>query len=169
MDRDGFLNPKELRHMVDVLLYVANTNSENNINRFNSYERQSNSRKNSRSSYVVKLFGNDTKSETESEKETATNEYGCHRNSVSNRGYNSEFISELYLKQLEQLNKEHLNSNECLSQEDFLVWNSLYDGNSLVEPFLELLFQVCHVSLGLKPFCRHHEHEIGNFLNRKTL
>ncbi|GJQ78053.1 hypothetical protein Trydic_g2397 [Trypoxylus dichotomus] len=165
MDRDGLLNPKELQHMVDVLLYVASTSAENNINRYNSFERQS-SRKSSRSSFTVKLFGSDTKSEAESDRETITNEY-IYRSGVSNRSYNSEIIGEIYLKQLEQL-KEHLSSNECLSQEDFLVWNSLHDGNSLVEPFLELLFQVCHVSLGLKPYCRHHEHEIVmGWLNRE--
>lgn len=162
MDRDGFLNPKELQHMVDVLLYVANASAENNINRFNSFERHS-SRKSSRSSFTVRLFSNDGKSETESDKETITNE-NVRRSSINNKSYTSEFISETYLKQLEQL-KERLNPNESLSQEDFLVWNSLHNGNSLVEPFLELLFQVCHVSLGLKPYCRHHEHEIGKVIS----
>lgn len=38
------------------------------------------------------------------------------------------------------------------------------EDNSLVAPVLELLFQVCHVSLGLKPHCRHNEYEIGCLL-----
>ncbi|KAL3270541.1 hypothetical protein HHI36_021079 [Cryptolaemus montrouzieri] len=46
-----------------------------------------------------------------------------------------------------------------LSQEEFLVW-SVEEDNTLVAPLLELLFQVCHVSLGLKPHCRHHENKI---------
>ncbi|XP_072379109.1 ubiquitin carboxyl-terminal hydrolase 32-like isoform X1 [Diabrotica undecimpunctata] len=45
-----------------------------------------------------------------------------------------------------------------LTQEDFLVWS--VENNSLVAPLLELLFQVCHVSLGLRPHCRHNEYEI---------
>lgn len=53
-----------------------------------------------------------------------------------------------------------LSCNGSLSQEDFLIWG--VDDNVLVSPLLELLFEVCHVSLGLKPHCRHHEYEIGN-------
>ncbi|KAL1501454.1 hypothetical protein ABEB36_006770 [Hypothenemus hampei] len=60
-------------------------------------------------------------------------------------------------KALEALNKK-LDSKNGLSHEDFLVW--AVEDNSLVAPLLELLFQVCHVSLGLKPHCRHNEYEI---------
>lgn len=56
--------------------------------------------------------------------------------------------------------KDKLNPKGAITQEDFLVWS--VDNNILVAPLLELLFQVCHVSLGLKPHCRHHEYEIGN-------
>lgn len=66
---------------------------------------------------------------------------------------------ECYGKLLDDL-KRRLNEEECLSQEEFLMWS--VDDNLLVAPMLELLFEVCHVSLGLKPHCRHHEHEIGN-------
>ncbi|KAG5891616.1 hypothetical protein JTB14_037130 [Gonioctena quinquepunctata] len=54
--------------------------------------------------------------------------------------------------------REKLDSNGGLTQEDFLVWS--VEDNSLVAPLLELLFQVCHVSLGLRPHCRHNEYEI---------
>ncbi|KAF5303286.1 hypothetical protein FQA39_LY10025 [Lamprigera yunnana] len=54
--------------------------------------------------------------------------------------------------------KRKLNSSGCLSQEDFLIWG--VDDNNLITPLLQLLFEVCHVSLGLKPHCRHHEYEI---------
>lgn len=61
-------------------------------------------------------------------------------------------------KALESLNNR-LDGKGGLTQEDFLVWS--VEDNSLVTPLLELLFQVCHVSLGLKPQCRHDEYEIG--------
>ncbi|CAH1110200.1 unnamed protein product [Psylliodes chrysocephalus] len=51
-----------------------------------------------------------------------------------------------------------LDNKGGLTQEDFLVWS--VENNSLVAPLLELLFQVCHVSLGLRPHCRHNEYEI---------
>lgn len=47
-----------------------------------------------------------------------------------------------------------------LSQEDFLMWN-IESTLSLIQPFLDLLFEVCHIVLGLKPQCRHLEHDIG--------
>lgn len=52
-----------------------------------------------------------------------------------------------------------LDQNGGLTQEEFLVWG--VEENGVVEPLLELLRQVCHVSFVLKPHCRHHEHDIG--------
>ncbi|XP_063695674.1 ubiquitin carboxyl-terminal hydrolase 32 isoform X2 [Culicoides brevitarsis] len=46
-----------------------------------------------------------------------------------------------------------------LTQEDFLMW-SVESALNLVQPFLDLLFEVCHIVLGLKPQCKHLEHEI---------
>lgn len=69
---------------------------------------------------------------------------------------------ESYKKLLEDL-RSRLNNDGTLTQEEFLMWS--VEDNLLVAPLLELLFQVCHVSLGLKPYCRHHEHEIGEFLH----
>ncbi|XP_030745241.1 ubiquitin carboxyl-terminal hydrolase 32 isoform X3 [Sitophilus oryzae] len=60
-------------------------------------------------------------------------------------------------KALESLYNK-VDSRGGLTQEDFLVW--AVEDKSLVAPLLELLFQVCHVSLGLKPHCRHNEYEI---------
>ncbi|KAJ8916678.1 hypothetical protein NQ315_000323 [Exocentrus adspersus] len=60
-------------------------------------------------------------------------------------------------KALESLNGR-LDDKGGLTQEDFLMWS--VEDNSLVMPLLELLFEVCHVSLGLKPQCRHDEYEI---------
>lgn len=62
-------------------------------------------------------------------------------------------------KILESL-QEKLIEHGGLNLEDFLVWS--VQNNSMIAPLLELLFQVCHVSLGLRPHCRHEEYEIGN-------
>ncbi|XP_066148846.1 ubiquitin carboxyl-terminal hydrolase 32 isoform X1 [Euwallacea fornicatus] len=62
-----------------------------------------------------------------------------------------------HTKTLESLSKK-MDNRGGVSQEDFLMW--AVEDNSLVAPLLELLFQVCHVSLGLKPHCRHNEYEI---------
>lgn len=67
-------------------------------------------------------------------------------------------LAKKHSKALESLDTR-LDKNGGLTQEDFLVWS--VEDNSLVTPLLELLFQVCHVSLGLKPQCRHDEYEIG--------
>lgn len=46
------------------------------------------------------------------------------------------------------------------TQEDFMMW-SVQSAVNLVQPFLDLLFEVCHVVLGLRPQCRHLEYDIG--------
>lgn len=46
------------------------------------------------------------------------------------------------------------------TQEDFMMW-SVHSQTNLLQPFLDLLFEVCHVVLGLKPQCRHIEYNIG--------
>lgn len=45
------------------------------------------------------------------------------------------------------------------TQEDFLMW-SVQSSLNLVQPFLDLLFEVCHIVLGLRPQCTHLEYDI---------
>ncbi|XP_058455432.1 ubiquitin carboxyl-terminal hydrolase 32 isoform X2 [Malaya genurostris] len=45
------------------------------------------------------------------------------------------------------------------TQEDFLIW-SIESTTNLVQPFLDLLFEVCHIVLGLRPQCKHLEGDI---------
>ncbi|KAF5294350.1 hypothetical protein FQR65_LT10803 [Abscondita terminalis] len=124
LDRDGYLNPKELQHMLDILIFVAK-----------EHKIQGDTPRSS-------LRG-DAYLEKSQKAPLATHEL-------------DEGPDELYWKIVENL-KKRLN-NGCLSQEDFLIWG--VDDNNLVTPLLQLLFEVCHVSLGLKPHCRHHEYEI---------
>ena len=46
-----------------------------------------------------------------------------------------------------------------LSQENFLMW-SVESQLNIVQPFLDLLFEVCHIVFGLRPQCKHLEFEI---------
>lgn len=55
-----------------------------------------------------------------------------------------------------------------LSQEDFMMW-CIQSPSNLLQPFLDLLFEVCHVVLGLRPQCRHLEYNIGKWANRTHL
>lgn len=48
------------------------------------------------------------------------------------------------------------------SLEDFMMW-SVQSQSNLLQPFMDLLFDVCHVVLGLRPQCRHLEHNIGSY------
>uniref|UniRef100_W4VR89 ubiquitinyl hydrolase 1 n=1 Tax=Corethrella appendiculata TaxID=1370023 RepID=W4VR89_9DIPT len=45
------------------------------------------------------------------------------------------------------------------SQENFLLWTIESEVN-LLQPFLDLLFEVSHIVLGLRPQCKHLEHDI---------
>lgn len=55
-----------------------------------------------------------------------------------------------------------------LTQEDFMMW-SVQSTVNLVQPFLDLLFEVCHVVLGLRPQCRHLEYDIGMMFNKNSI
>lgn len=41
-----------------------------------------------------------------------------------------------------------------------MMW-SVQNSLNLMQPFLDLLFEVCHIVLGLRPQCRHLEYDIG--------
>jgi hypothetical protein len=57
-----------------------------------------------------------------------------------------------------------LGNEPVLTQEDFLLVCSAESSDvlaALVAPFLELLVEVCHIVLGLRPQCTHQERDIG--------
>ncbi|XP_037930663.1 ubiquitin carboxyl-terminal hydrolase 32 isoform X2 [Teleopsis dalmanni] len=49
--------------------------------------------------------------------------------------------------------------NILLTAEDFMMW-SVESNSKLVQPFLDLIFEVCHIVFGLWPQCRHMEYDI---------
>lgn len=184
IDRDGLLNPRELQHMREVLMFVAQENRvilQNQKSNASTLERQSFRKSSARSSASSKqsLKMNDGQANViqrnfENEPDpvkghqiyhgydqsefTIKDHLNASRHPSSNEALNDQFG-----KTVSALNAQ-VNSEGYLSQEDFLVWSSANDCNVLVDPFLELLFQVCHVSLGLKPLCRHHEYTIGELI-----
>lgn len=62
----------------------------------------------------------------------------------------------------ESKNEISILENVDLTQEDFLMWN-IENSFNLMQPFLDLLFEMCHIVLGLRPQCRHLEHDIGKY------
>lgn len=104
LDRDAVLNPAELRHMLEVLVFVWREATAS----------------------AVDVTG-----------ATPTDE----------------------LPEVKAL-RARLTEEGCLALEEFLMWG-LGEGLEAVSPLLELLFQVCHVALGLRPRCRHHERDIA--------
>lgn len=119
MDRDCYLNPEEVTHMIETL---ENIGKENKL------------------TYSTNVLSD--------QKKVGDNIFDQRSN---------EDVGKINNKILDSLHAKRDNFGG-LSQEDFLVWS--VENNSLVAPLLELLFQVCHISLGLKPNCRHNEYEI---------
>merc|ERR1719285_1000289 len=65
--------------------------------------------------------------------------------------------SELKAKVDEAMKELMMDNKDKISLEDFLVWTV---GSSLAQEFATLLFQLCHIALGLRPATRKDEAEI---------
>ena len=64
------------------------------------------------------------------------------------------------------LEKHDPHNSQCLSMEEFLVWTV---NNPLPTEFSKLIFQLCHIVLGLRPISRSDEGEIvQGWLERET-
>ncbi|XP_055640764.1 ubiquitin carboxyl-terminal hydrolase 32 isoform X2 [Toxorhynchites rutilus septentrionalis] len=88
----------------------------------------------------------------------------CYKNITS-----KQVMEELY-RRATDVSKEYVecdNSRQVpdpipefrFTHEDFLIW-SIESTTNLVQPFLDLLFEVCHIVLGLRPQCKHLEGDI---------
>ncbi|CAF5082326.1 unnamed protein product, partial [Rotaria sp. Silwood1] len=73
---------------------------------------------------------------------------------------------DMYADNILQNNDNHKNSQiNYFQQEDFIHWCST---DSLIKELLELIYQICHVVLGLKPSTKHDEITIvKQFLRRE--
>lgn len=140
MDSDGVLNHTETLQMLNVLLYVAKENRNSTI--YKDLTKQE----------ALKDLVNFT-----------TLKGGCQQIKVMNESccflvvvHNIFFI--FYILQDSQ---QLADLNVTLTAEDFMMWN-VESSLKLLQPFLDLIFEVCHIVFGLWPQCRHMEHDIGN-------
>lgn len=88
----------------------------------------------------------------------------CFKNITS-----KQVMEELY-RRATDVNKEYVEGDSSrqvpdpvpefkFTHEDFLIW-SIESPTNLVQPFMDLLFEVCHIVLGLRPQCKHLEGDI---------
>lgn len=82
----------------------------------------------------------------------------CMTNAYKNISYEQTFndLQEFVIKN----GSESGDSKQfSLSQEDFLMW-CVQSKVNVSQPFLDLLFEVCHIIFGLRPQCKHLENRI---------
>ncbi|CAB3219962.1 unnamed protein product [Arctia plantaginis] len=155
LDSDGVLNKKELIDMVGILCTVANENLKN---------------QNSRAS--TPSDGNDSESTDKGfdpevilmnirEKLVTVPRNG--RKPIFHLGPNGDSNDkdkEVAVTKEPDADSEAIIANDmALTLEDFLIW-SVETAEKLVTPFLDLVFEVCHIVLGLRPQCKHQERDI---------
>nr|XP_049699105.1 ubiquitin carboxyl-terminal hydrolase 32 isoform X1 [Helicoverpa armigera] len=161
LDSDGVLNKKELIDMVGILCTVANENLKNQSSRASTPSDGNDSEG------LEKGFDPEVILVNLREKLVTVPKNG--RKPVFQLGPNGDNKDEIaalkeqqqqQLQEDEQLESEGLIANDmALTLEDFLIW-SVESAEALVSPFLDLLFEVCHVVLGLRPQCKHQERDI---------
>lgn len=161
-------------HMINILCFVANESLhiQDNSTSKEQFSLESNgafkfedvfdslkSMLTMESNYVKKrskemLFPNSDSSHTD--------ESSLESNEISDQS-NNNLESKMCADQADFNSLSDLSDSEYwgLSQENFLIWH-VDKGKSLIAPFLQLIYQVCHIVLGLRPQCKHQEQEIGS-------
>ncbi|KAL0867476.1 hypothetical protein ABMA27_008262 [Loxostege sticticalis] len=146
MDRDGVLNKKELVDMVGILCTVANEALKNQGSRASTPD--TNDSEQAEKGFDPEVVLVNLKSKL----------VAAPKRPVFQLGPTGD--EEILALNEQESESEGLISNEvALTQEDFLIW-SVESAEALVTPFLELLFEVCHIVLGLRPQCKHQERDI---------
>lgn len=97
---------------------------------------------------------------------------GSNSNNVRNVTYDQVY-TELYERNMGKTTIEDASILDTaaidtfnVTQEDFMMW-SVQSQLNLVQPFLDLIFEVCHIVLGQRPQCRHLEYNIGKTFKLK--
>ncbi|XP_059047285.1 ubiquitin carboxyl-terminal hydrolase 32 [Achroia grisella] len=150
LDRDGVLNKKELIDMVGILCTVANESLKNQSSRASTPSD-----------------GNDSDTEKGFDPEVILVNLREKLVTIPKDGLKPVFQlgptsegEEIVVTKEEDTKDEGLIANDmALALQDFLIW-SVESVEALVTPFLELLFEVCHIVLGLRPQCKHQERDI---------
>ncbi|CAH4028089.1 unnamed protein product [Pieris brassicae] len=157
LDRDGVLNKKELIDMVGVLCTVANESIKNQGSRASTPSGD----------YDEKGFDPETILLNLKEKLVTVPKNGKKPMFQLGPTCDGDIIM---LDQEKDTSMEGgcIASDVALAGEDFLIW-SVESAQTLVGPFLELVFELCHIVLGLRPHCKHHERDIVlGWLRRET-
>lgn len=77
-------------------------------------------------------------------------------------------LHDFVMKSKTWCNNKDITKDFQLSQEDFLMW-CVQNNVNISQPFIELLFEVCHIVFGIRPQCKHLELQIvKNWLWREN-
>ncbi|XP_053617515.1 ubiquitin carboxyl-terminal hydrolase 32 isoform X2 [Plodia interpunctella] len=147
LDRDGVLNKKELIDMVGILCTVANESLKQQGSRASTPDGDSDGEKGFDPEVILGHL---------KEKLISVSRDG---KPVFQLGPGSEQEDIVIIKQDQPQTETIIASDTALALEDFLIW-SVEAADALVTPFLDLVFEVCHIVLGLRPQCRHRERDI---------
>lgn len=76
-------------------------------------------------------------------------------------------LQDFIMKNKMWCNNKESSKELLLSQEDFLMW-CVQSKVNITQPFLDLLFEVCHIVFGLRPQCKHLEfHIVKGWISRE--
>ncbi|XP_075983851.1 ubiquitin specific protease 32 isoform X2 [Anticarsia gemmatalis] len=157
LDRDGVLNKKELIDMVGILCTVANESLKNQSSRASTPSDSNDSES------TEKGFDPEVILVNLREKLVTVPKNG--RKPVFQLGPNGDKEDKdkeiVVMKEVtpDSENEGLIANDMALTLEDFLIW-SVESAEALVTPFLDLVFEVCHIVLGLRPQCKHQERDI---------
>ena len=68
-------------------------------------------------------------------------------------------LHDFVIKSKTWCNNKDATKDFSLSQEDFLMW-CVQNNLNISQPFIDLLFEVCHIVFGIRPQCKHLEFQI---------
>ncbi|XP_068623837.1 ubiquitin carboxyl-terminal hydrolase 32 [Battus philenor] len=167
LDRDGILNKKELIDMVGILCTVANESFKNQNSRASTPSDSTESEADRGFDPEVILLNIRDKLVTVP-KNGKRPVFQLGPNNGDEISVQSKLDEELIDIKEDTGDEGLIGKDMALTAEDFLIW-SVESAERLVTPLLELVFDVCHVVLGLRPQCRHHERDIVlRWLRRET-
>ncbi|GBP60099.1 Ubiquitin carboxyl-terminal hydrolase 32 [Eumeta japonica] len=170
LDRDGVLNKAELINMVTILIQIANESLKNHNSRASTPDGNDSDGQDKPFDVDVYLLNLRDKLVTSPQrkpvfqlgpnKEDSSSESTL-ENDMENDAQNSKLSAAQSLSSVYSngVAYEIITEDMALTQEDFLIW-SVEAAEALVTPFLDLVFEICHIVLGLRPQCRHQERDI---------
>ncbi|XP_063368814.1 ubiquitin carboxyl-terminal hydrolase 32 [Cydia amplana] len=151
LDRDGVLNKKELVDMADILCTVANEHLRNQSSRASTPSDDDGDKGFDPEVVLLNLRDKLVTSVPKNGKKPVF-QLGPGDGVDAPKQIQDKIDSKIDSMNL-------IAVDTALTQEDFLIW-AVESADNLVAPFLQLLFEVCHIVLGLRPQCKHQERDI---------